>query len=368
MEGKLTPVFNTKISAGVHCLLLHSRAAGPAPSPIDDAPPKDADLVLFAGDVDGNLFAWDINPETFGMGELQEVKGAHGEAVNGLCVGADGILYSCSDDRQIRLWNTTKIETARDEPLRGHAAGVNAVHYHNTMLFSCDDNGKVRVWDTTAGHSVLCQFVAAQDACNSLVATAAGLWVAADDGLTLWPVTDRSAASAGEPFKCTRALQGMGCDGVAADRHGNVYVALNIPHAAGTIIVLNDKAMEASGEEGSAEEPVERPAMTHRALSGPDDHVRAPGVAGRWLCCGSDEGALHAWDLQGELQRPASDGEEEGQAGEEGAKRSSRSDHSFTQVSCGGEAEDEPLMGVTVAFGLVVGGDDDGNVAGYRLP
>eukprot|EP01065_Artemidia_motanka_P040089 TRINITY_DN4968_c0_g2_i1.p1 TRINITY_DN4968_c0_g2~~TRINITY_DN4968_c0_g2_i1.p1 ORF type:complete len:585 (+),score=184.95 TRINITY_DN4968_c0_g2_i1:164-1756(+) len=340
---------------GVHCLILHAQGSGPRPSGVDDSPERGrSEYTLYGGDLDGNIAAWLIRedgtcphpePRFFKRG----TEPAHTSALNGFCVGSDDTLYSCSDDRLIRLWDPASGENTAT--LRGHASGVNAILLHNTMLFSCDDDGRVRAWDTSAGHQLLLQFIATETAANSLAASPGGIWVSADDGVSLWSVTDRAAAeaAAGTPLTGKHALQGCVCDGIVATASGSVVVAVNQPSAPGHLVQLTETCMQSAEEDESAAPAAAAAAAADSvqvvAFGGADDHVRWPASSGGLVYCGSDEGALFCWPL------------------ESGAAAGGQVEH-MHRLPCGA---DVPAMAVAVGFGLVFCGDDDGKIAAFRV-
>eukprot|EP01062_Namystynia_karyoxenos_P035077 TRINITY_DN25702_c0_g2_i1.p1 TRINITY_DN25702_c0_g2~~TRINITY_DN25702_c0_g2_i1.p1 ORF type:complete len:409 (+),score=149.22 TRINITY_DN25702_c0_g2_i1:108-1229(+) len=356
---------------GVHCILVHQRGSGPAPSPVTEAAPADcgdsaAQVLLYVGDLDGSLTAWDVSTAKVPTEPAQRFtrgsEPAHAEAVNCICCGDDDIVYSCGDDRMIRLWDPNTRE--QQQALRGHASGVNAILIHNTILFSCDDDGKVRLWDIAAGHQLLLQLVGAEEPANSMCATAAGLWVSADDGVRLWPVADRAAAQAGQPMSYKSALRGLNCDGIAASPSGAVYVAVNPGGAAGRVVELTEGLMH-EGDSG-AEAVIGADIAACTAFVGADDHVRCPAVCGGLLFSGSDDGALFCWRIPQEggaeaAPSGAAAAAAEADAAECGAKRA------VQPAARSAVGEDEVAMAVAAGYGRVWCGNDGGQIVQHSF-
>ena len=64
---------------------------------------------------------------------MEELSAAHKRAVDGLCLGEDETLFSCSSDTTIKQWS------ASGELLQtftGHDTSVNAIEVVNDYLYS----------------------------------------------------------------------------------------------------------------------------------------------------------------------------------------------------------------------------------------
>jgi WD40 repeat protein len=104
-------------------------------------------MLASASAADTTIKLWDIRTET---PTLKKTLIGHSMNVQGLVFNHDGsILASASEDRTVKLWNTTTFELI--ETLTGHSSWVYDVSFNQDgrILASASEDRTVKLWNTT---------------------------------------------------------------------------------------------------------------------------------------------------------------------------------------------------------------------------
>jgi WD40 repeat protein len=79
----------------------------------------------------------------------------HTKDVNSVAFNNNGLLASGSDDRTIKIWNTTTRELMLVNTLKGHTAGVLVVAFNwDGLLASGSVDGTIKLWNTSTANCV----------------------------------------------------------------------------------------------------------------------------------------------------------------------------------------------------------------------
>lgn len=96
------------------------------------------DNLIFVGGCDNVIKSWDLETNS-----CKEYKG-HSSWILSLKNHGD-YLFSCSDDRKIRVWDRTNQKCV--EEFEGHEDGVTCLEFANATLYSGSFDHSIRSWD-----------------------------------------------------------------------------------------------------------------------------------------------------------------------------------------------------------------------------
>jgi WD40 repeat protein len=226
---------------------------------------------VVAGGLSGGVKLWEVLTGR----ELPKPAG-HTEAVNAVAFNAAGLLASASNDRTIKLWNTSAANTTAARELRtlaGHGGEVHALAFSadGARIASGGSNGEIKIWNTGEGQVV--QSLLSHTALVSHVAFS-------PDGKTLASASyDKTVkvwdASSGQLVRTSNGAESF--TSIAYSRDGQTLLAGNLR---GEIKFWN----AATGQEA-------------RTLNAHTDAVNALAFSrdGRWLVSGSEDGSARVW-------------------------------------------------------------------------
>ena len=235
---------------------------------------------IAASGLSGGIKLWEVMTGR----ELPKLAG-HAETVNSIAFNAAGVLASASNDKTIKLWDTTAIANGgagRElRTLTGHGGEVYSLAFSSdgARLVSGSSNGEVKIWNvadgqpiqTLSGHTALVSSLAFSPDGKTLASSSY------DKTTRVWDVTSGQTV---------RTLNGAdGFTSVAFSKDGGTLLAGNLR---GDI-----KFWEAAtGQEV-------------RTMSAHTDAINALTLSrdGRWLLSGSEDGSTRVWSSdKGELQ------------------------------------------------------------------
>jgi WD40 repeat protein len=229
-----------------------------------------------AGGLSGGVKLWEVLTGR----ELAKLSG-HTESVNAVAFNAAGVLASASNDRTIKLWDTTAAAagtpTRELRTLAGHGGEVHALAFSTdgARIASGSANGEIKIWNTSDG-----QTAQTLNGHSALVASVAF----SPDGKTLASASyDRTTrlwdAASGQTLRTANGADSF--TSVAFSRDGQTLLAGNLR---GEIKFWN----AATGAD-------------LRTTSAHTDAVNALAFSrdGRWLVSGSEDGSARVWSGDG---------------------------------------------------------------------
>jgi WD40 repeat protein len=229
-----------------------------------------------AGGLSGGVKLWEVLTGR----ELAKLTG-HTESVNAVAYNASGVLASASNDRTIKLWDTTATPPRELRTLAGHGGEVHALAFNadGSRVASGSSNGEVKIWNTADGglvqtlngHNALVSSVAFSPDAKTLASASY------DQTTRMWD------AASGQTIRTLNGADKFAC--VAYSRDGQTLLAGN---ARGEIKFWN----AATGAD-------------MRNLNAHTDAVNALAFSrdGRWLVSGSEDGSARVWSGdRGELR------------------------------------------------------------------
>jgi WD40 repeat protein len=225
---------------------------------------------IAAGGLSGGVKLWEVSTGR----ELPKLSG-HTEAVNAIAFNAAGVLASASNDRTIKLWDTSAAATASRElrTLTGHGGEVHALAFSGdgARIASGSSNGEIKIWNASDGHVV--KTLGGHKALVASVAFSAdGKTLASasyDKTIRLWD------AASGQAL---RTLDGAdGFTSVAYSRDGQTLLSGNLR---GEINFWNAST-----------------GADLRRVNAHTDAINALAFSqdGRWLVSGSEDGSARVW-------------------------------------------------------------------------
>lgn len=230
-----------------------------------------------ASGLSGGIKLWEVMTGR----ELPKLAG-HAETVNSIAFNKAGVLASASNDKTIKLWDTTATGAGRElRTLTGHGGEVYSLAFSSdgARIVSGSSNGEVKMWNvadgqatqTLSGHTALVSSLAFGPDGKTLASASY------DKTTRVWDATGGQSV---------RTLNGaVGFTSVIFSKDGGTLLAGNLR---GDINFWN----AATGQEA-------------RNLSAHTDAINSLTFSrdGRWLLSGSEDGSTRVWSGdKGELQ------------------------------------------------------------------
>ncbi|GMH37436.1 hypothetical protein BSKO_05309 [Bryopsis sp. KO-2023] len=187
--------------------------------------------VLFSGSFDKSIRVWNDKGPGVGFEIVQILKG-HNDSVEALVVDEEGVLFSGSLDMSIRVWAVEEFSPgtyACIQKLRGHRSGVTCLAVSiGGVLFSGTIDSTIRVWsrmeNSTKKNCYECVQVLSghtSKICSLAIHWSDVLFSASFDySIRVWRIHDP-----GTDYECDQILQGHGdcVNHLAVDESGALF-------------------------------------------------------------------------------------------------------------------------------------------------